>query len=93
MASVKKSHAQAPKEQSSQPKNVVSARFALYEFLGENMDHTGVWFHVKRNLKNYVVNNYNTLVEEIIDKGTLPIVPEVDLTKLILSVPSEYKKA
>ena len=94
MASVEKSHAQeAPKEHSSQLKNVGPAGFALYEYLGENRDHTGVWFHVNRNLRNYVVNNYNTLVEEIIDKGTLPIVPEVDLTKLMLSLPSEFKKA
>ena len=89
----KKSNAHAQKEQSSESKNVGPAGFALYEYLGENRDHTGVWSQVIRNLRHYVVNHYHTLVEEIIDKGQMPIVPEVDLTALMMLQPSDTKRA
>ena len=93
MASSKKAHAEdAPREQSARAKNVGPAGFALFEYLGENRDHTSIWFHVKRNLRNYVITNYDTLIEQIIEKGTRPIVPEVDLEELMLSAPSEFKK-
>ena len=94
MASSKKAHAQdAQKEQSSRAKNVGPAGFALFEYLGENRDHTAIWFHVKRHLRNHVINNFNSLIEQVIEHGTTPIVPEVDLTKLMLSAPSEFKKS
>ena len=94
MESSKKAHAEdAPREQSARVKNVGPAGFALFEYLGENRDHSSIWFHVKRNLRNYVITNYDTLIEQIIEDGTRPIVPEVDLEELMLSAPSEFKKA
>jgi hypothetical protein len=78
MASSKKAHAEdVPREQSARVKNVGPAGFVLFKNLRENSDHTSMWFHVKRNLRNYVITNYETLIEQIIEKGTRFIVLEI----------------
>jgi len=87
----KKNAEDAQKEQSTRVKNAGPAGFALFEYQS-NKDHSAYWIHFKRQLLNYVIRTYDPMIEEVIEHGTRPVVPKLDLAELASSTPSRFIK-
>ena len=77
----------------SRPKNLGPAGFPMFEYYGASKDHSHAWLKLKRNLKNSILQyKLDILLEQIIDDGVDPEVPELDLHALMKLAPTKMIK-
>ena len=74
----------------NRPKNLGPAGFPMFEYYGAGKDHSHAWLKLKRNLKNSILQyKLDILLEQIIDEGVDPEVPELDLHALVKLAPKK----
>ena len=89
-----KDHHKSDGHKDSRPKNLGPAGFPMFEYLGQGKDHSQHWIKFKKNIKNSILQyKLDILLEQIIEDGVDPEVPELDIHALMKLAPSKTMKA